>query len=114
VATENLTDYCAMKQNFIRPEDETLRALLRGSRPAPTLPPRFEENVWRRIEQAESTDASWLDAMAHWLMRPKLALAAVVVVVTVGIGLGWRDGQQLARHDAQARYLAAVAPSSLR
>lgn len=103
-----------MKENFILPEDRTLRALLRGSRPAPSLPPRFEENVWRRIEQAESAAASWLDAVARWLMRPRLALAAVAVVAVVGIGLGWRDGQELAHHSAQARYLTAVAPNSLR
>lgn len=103
-----------MKENFIPPEDEALRALLRESRSAPPLLPRFEENVWRRIEHAESADASWPDAVARWLMRPRLALAAVVVVVVLGIGLGWRDGHQLARHDAQARYLAAVAPNSLR
>jgi hypothetical protein len=28
--------------------------------------------------------------------------------------LGVRDGGQIARHDAQARYLAVVAPDSLR
>ena len=102
-----------MKENLILPEDEPLRALLRGSRSAPSLPPRFEENVWRRIEQAESADASWLDAVARWLMRPRLALAAVAVVAVVGIGTGWRDGHQLAHQDAQARYLAVVAPNSL-
>jgi hypothetical protein len=103
-----------MKENLIQPEDETLRVLLRGSRAAPSLPPRFEENVWRRIEQAESADASWLDAVARRLIRPRLALAVVVVVAVIGIGLGWRDGHQLAHHDAEARYLAAVAPDSLR
>ena len=103
-----------MKENLIVPKDEALCALLRGSRPAPPLPPRFEEHVWRRIEQSEPADASWLDAVARWLMRPKLALATVAVVAVVGLGLGWQDGYQLARHDAQVRYLTAVAPNSLR
>jgi hypothetical protein len=31
-----------------------------------------------------------------------------------GVLLGSHDGVQTARHDAQARYLAAVAPNSLR
>ena len=103
-----------MKVNLLSPQDESLRALLRGSRLAPALPPRFEENVWRRIEQAESVGASWLDGLASWLMRPGLALAVVLVVAGTGIGVGWHDGQQRARHDAQARYLAVVAPNSLR
>jgi hypothetical protein len=94
-------------------------ALLRESRPSPPLPPRFQENVWRRIESADARNVpagagNWLDAIAAWILRPRLAFAVVTVVVLAGMGLGWREGEQFARHDAQARYLAAVAPNSLR
>lgn len=100
------------------PGDEKLRALLRDARSAPGLPPRFEENVWRRIEAEEKAAApggpGWLVGLAGWLLKPKYALALAMVVVLAGIGLGWSNAQHQARHEAQAHYLAAVAPNSLR
>jgi hypothetical protein len=36
------------------------------------------------------------------------------VLIVAGALLGVRNGSQMANHDAQARYLAAVAPNSLR
>ena len=107
-----------MKEN-INPVDAKLGALLRESRVAPALPPRFQENVWRRIEDAEAPVPSrsrwfWLDALAALVLRPRFALAAVTVLIVAGALLGVRDGSQIARQDAQARYVAVVAPDSLR
>lgn len=97
-------------------EDPQLQTLLRRNRPAPALPPRFQQNVWRRIEDAEAAvkPASWLDALAALILRPRFALAAATALVLAGVFLGALDGVQHARHDAQAHYLAAVAPNSLR
>jgi len=97
-------------------DDLKLQALLRGSRPMPALPPRFQQNVWRRIEDAEapSKPVSWLDALANLILRPRFALAAVAVLMLAGILTGTIEGAQNARHDAQRNYLAAVAPASLR
>jgi hypothetical protein len=36
------------------------------------------------------------------------------MILVAGAGLGWSKGQEIARHEAQALYLAAVAPSPLR
>lgn len=96
--------------------DTKLSALLRESRVSPSLPPRFQENVWRRIENAEAPakSKSWLDSLAALILRPKFAFATVAVLMLAGILLGTHEGSQIARQDAQARYLAAVAPSSLR
>ena len=108
-----------MKEN-INPVDAKLGALLRESRVAPALPPRFQENVWRRIEDAEApvvpstSRLSWLDALAARVLRPRFALATVTVLIVAGALLGVRDGSQIARQDAQARYVAVVAPDSLR
>lgn len=103
-----------MKPNNLEPDDARLGALLRESRPSPSLPPRFQENVWRRIEQADAKSAAnWLDRLAGWLLRPRLAVAVAAVLVVTGLGLGWANGERLARNDAQARYLAAVAPNAL-
>jgi len=106
------------KENF-NPGDDYLGALLRASRPSPSLPPRFQEAVWRRIEEAEApakpaSDATWLDALAALVLRPRFAFATVSALVLAGVLLGTYSGTQVAQQDAQARYLAAVAPNSLR
>ena len=107
-----------MKEN-LNPTDTKLGALLRASRVAPALPPRFQENVWRRIEEAEAPvpsahGLSWLDALAALVLRPRFALATVTILIVAGALLGMRDGSQIARRDAQTQYLAAVAPAALR
>jgi hypothetical protein len=96
--------------------DARLGSLLHASRPSPALPPRFQDGVWRRIEEAEAPakSESWLDALAVLVLRPRFALATVSALVLAGVLLGAYDGTQVARQDAQARYLAAVAPNPLR
>ncbi len=103
-----------MKPSNLEPDDARLGTLLRESRPEPSLPLRFQENVWKRIEQVETkANANWLDVLAGWLVRPRLVFAVAAVLVLTGLGLGWNNGERLARNDAQARYLSAVAPSAL-
>jgi len=99
--------------------DVRLGALLRESRVSPALPPRFREGVWRRIEEAASPvkvtgGITWLDALAALVLRPRFALATATVLIVAGALWGVRDGSQMAHQDAQARYLAVVAPNSLR
>ena len=108
-----------MNKENINPSDTKLGALLRASRVSPALPPRFHEGVWRRIEEADAPVKStagitWLDALVTLVLRPRLALATAAVLIVAGALLGVRDGNLMAHHDAQARYLAAVAPHSLR
>jgi len=101
------------------PNDARLGTLLRASRVSPTLPPRFQEGVWRRIEEADAPAPSnggftWLDALAALVLRPRFALATATVLIVAGALLGVREGSQMVKQDAQARYLATVAPHSLR
>jgi hypothetical protein len=96
-----------------------LRDLLRSARPAPPLPPRFEEGVWRRIENAEAPDDAplrwaWLDGWAERLLRPRFALAGIAALLLVSGLAGVLSGTEMAKQTAQARYLAAVAPNSVR
>ncbi|MGA2240578.1 MAG: hypothetical protein ABSH11_00855 [Verrucomicrobiota bacterium] len=123
---QNLAALEPMNKENINPDlgsaeasDARLGALLRNSRVSPTLPPRFREGVWRRIEEtaapAKATGGiTWLDALAALVLRPRLAVATAAVLMVAGALLGVRDGNQMAHQDAQARYLAVVAPNSLR
>ena len=104
---------------FAEASDTKLGALLRESRISPALPPRFQEGVWRRIEDAAAPvkatgGITWLDALVTLVLRPRFALATATVLIVAGALLGVRDGNQMAHQDAQARYLAVVAPNSLR
>ena len=93
-----------------------LSALLRVVRPEPELPPRFQQNVWRRIEDAEAPApaGSWLDALAVLILRPRFALATASILLLAGILAGTVEGHQLAHHDARMNYLASVAPHAAR
>ena len=95
--------------------DAPVRALLHAARPAPHLPLRFQESVWRRVAQAQAlrgavSPAEWLDRAATWLLRPRLALAGVAAMLLVGTAIGVRQGDRLAHDLAKEKYLAAVSP----
>ena len=96
--------------------DTKLSKLLREGCVSPPMPPRFQENVWRRIESpgAPAESRSWLDTIAVLVLRPRFAYATVAVLVLAGALLGTYQGAQTAKQDAQARYVAMVAPNPLR
>jgi len=101
------------------PQDAGLVALLHQSRPAPPLPPRFQESVWRRIEARErqTTDeissSSWLDVLVQRFLQPRWAVASLVMLIVAGGVVGAARSSAEFRHQAQIRYLSAVAPSSV-
>jgi hypothetical protein len=106
-----------MNEENVNPEDPRLSALLRQSRSKPSLPPRFQEGVWRRIEDSETSPAATpgrLDFLAAWILRPRFAVATAVVLILGGTLIGVDQGRQAAHQDAQSRYVATVAPNSLR
>lgn len=108
-----------MNEEKLHPDDAKLSALLRESRSQLSLPPRFQQAVWRRIEESDapieaSRSTTLLDAIVAWALRPRFAVAVAVVLVLAGSLAGLREGRQMARQQAQTRYLASVAPNSLR
>jgi hypothetical protein len=100
----------------MNPDDTKFSEVLHSARPSPSLPPRFQEDVWRRIEDAEAPvkSGSWLDALTALVLRPRFAYATVATLVLAGALLGTYQGAQSARQTEQSRYLAAVAPDALR
>jgi hypothetical protein len=107
-----------MNEHAEQTNEPRLRELLREARPAPPLPPRFQEAVWRRIAETESAadpagPLTWLDLLVERLLRPRIALAGLVALLLIGGLAGVASGQAAARQAAQARYLASVAPQPL-
>ena len=88
-----------MNTNESSHRDEALRKLLKESRVEVPLPPRFQENVWRRIERAQvpATPSVWA-VIAHWvgtmLPRPALAASYVAILLTIGVTAGWAQARQ--------------------
>jgi hypothetical protein len=93
-----------MKNNEPGNHDDALRKVLKEWRTDASLPPRFQEAVWRRIEQAERTPArgatpSVWAVVADWietvLPRPAIAAACLVALLAIGAATGWAQ----ARHE---------------
>jgi hypothetical protein len=108
-----------MITNSPMPDEAKLRALLRESRPAPDLPPGFQDAVWRRIERTEAPAAArpaadWLDHLAAWFLRPGRAFATAAVMLVLGLSLGIAQGASRGKDLAKARYLDSVSPPALR
>ena len=86
------------------------------------LPPRFQEGVWRKIQQADSSAAPattttlWallMARMAAVLPRPAVAVAYMAVLFAVGTASGyWQARTQTSRSHEQmgTRYVQAVDP----
>lgn len=60
-------------------------------------------------KHADSTAPSWVESLAALVLKPRFAVASVCALVLAGALFGTIDGTAHARHDAQERYVAAVA-----
>lgn len=101
-------------------DDAPLDALLQEWKPQSSLPPRFQEHVWRRIESAGAMPAPSISLammFANWiattLPRTALATAYVAVLLVIGASVGWSQARQETARVASSlstRYVAAVDP----
>src|SRR5258708_5839760 len=109
-----------MKEN--EPQyDEALRKLLKEWRTDASLPQRFQETVWRKIERAEHPHTTalpplWI-AIGHWigtvLSRPALAASYVTVLLGIGVTAGWAQAQRettYMKDELGQRYVQALDP----
>ena len=106
--------------------DPALHRLLQEWQPTDPLPPRFQESVWSRVEQARlrPEPASVAEvarllvrALSGWIQtqlpRPALAVAYVAALLAVGGGLGWNQARQESarvREHLSHRYAHSVDP----
>jgi len=97
-----------------------LRALLKEWKQEASLPPRFQEQVWRRIERAEAAPVPsfWLtkvfaNCLTNLLPRPALATAYVALLLAIGASVGWSQARQETARvtgELSARYAEEVDP----
>jgi hypothetical protein len=98
--------------------DEGLRKVLRQWKVEACFPPRFQEQVWRRIEQSEAQGRApvWVllwERLSAALARPSLAVSYVTVLLLVGLLAGYwqvRLTRSQAEEGMGARYVQLVAP----
>jgi hypothetical protein len=81
------------------------------------LPPRFQEQVWRRIERAEQPTVSVADVLRAWLrqrfLQPAFAAAYVTVLLAAGLALGFVQANQTnaeTNRQLETRYVQTVDP----
>jgi hypothetical protein len=79
--------------------DEALRKFLKEWRADTSLPPQFQEGVWRRIERtrAPTVPSAWA-VISHWvgtiLPRPALAASYVALLAAIGLIAGWTQARE--------------------
>ena len=101
----------------MKANDHPLDRLLQKWRVTPPLPPRFGEQVWKRIERAEVPAVSIREAVRAWIAmafaRPAFAFAYVTVLLMIGLTLGAiQASQKTARWEQglEARYVQSIDP----
>ncbi|MEO8429367.1 MAG: hypothetical protein ABI651_19925 [Verrucomicrobiota bacterium] len=107
-----------MKTNEPGDPDELLHKVLKEWRTDATLPPHFQEGVWRRIERVQVLRApSVWTILTGWigsvLPRPALATAYVAVLLAVGATAGWTQARQetaRVRDELGQRYVRVLDP----
>jgi hypothetical protein len=107
-----------MKENETSGKDETLSKLLHTWKVEAQLPPRFQEAVWRRIENgdAELKISLWQTLRARIeaaFARPALAVAYVAVLLAAGVSVGyWRAEDRSAEVESElrSRYVQNIDP----
>jgi hypothetical protein len=107
-----------MNPNKPANRDEALRKLLKEWRMETTLPSRFQERVWERIERGEKpVQPSLRLVIAHWisavLPRPALAASYMAVLMVVGVTAGWAQAHEATtrvRDELSQRYVRVLDP----
>ena len=97
-----------------RNEGDELDAILREWVVDSALPPRFEEQVWRRIDRVKAPAipslTAWLESLFN---RPALAISYVALLLVAGAMTGFlrvKDKSALSEAQWRARYVQSIDP----
>lgn len=111
-----------MKQGPQREDADGLGVVLQRWRLEGTLPPRFEEGVWRRIAAAQNQPGTtlrvWQALLQRWeaLIRKPVGVAACLTLFTaLGVGFGYWHAQVYTAQAANAwqqAYMSSVNPTN--
>lgn len=107
-----------MKTNQEPNNDERLRTMLRQWVVEAPLPPRFQEQVWKRIERGEVRTqlGFWANLVRLFetaLPRPRIAVSYVATLLVLGVAAGSVAAQIKSGHLNTAlseRYVQMVDP----
>ncbi len=98
------------------PEDESLSRVLREWKVKTPLPPRFQEQVWRRLEHREEQAPVWVllaRRIGAALARPSLAVSYVSVLLIAGLAAGYWQARITRAHVEEnmgTRYVQMMDP----
>ena len=98
--------------------DKSLSKVLREWSVDARVQPRFQEEVWRRIERAEATAPPELwSVCTRWfesiMMRPTLAVSYVTALLLLGLAAGYwqaQESESQAKTDLRTLYVQSVDP----
>ncbi|MBA4149625.1 MAG: hypothetical protein H0X66_16055 [Verrucomicrobia bacterium] len=104
--------------NQKKSEDEALSKALGAWRVNEALPPRFQERVWSRIEQAETVRTlSFWEQVSAWVndafAKPAVAVAYMSVLLIIGLTAGYvkaNSQQTKLNGELAGRYVQAIDP----
>ena len=105
-----------MKAENPRPDEEALNQTLQSWKVQAPLPPRFQEEVWRRIEHNEAREPGWrllFQRISTKLVRPSLAVSYVAILLVAGFLAGYWQVRVTRAHVDEAmgaRYVQMVDP----
>jgi hypothetical protein len=107
-----------MKPENPMQSDEALRQVLQQWKVDAQLPPRFQEQVWRRIERSEpqAQAPAWMFLfyrLTAALARPSLAASYVTLLLLAGLLAGYWQARITKTHNDEAlgsRYVQMVDP----
>lgn len=109
-----------MKKPDFSESDDQLNKALSEWKVYASLPPRFQESVWRQIEKPANVPSpitSVVSRLTAWVPflspRPSIVIAYIALFLSVGVTLGWKQADQANKRikdELGERYVRSLDP----